>query len=262
MKPQLTVFADATELGRAVAQEIGEAVEAAAGSRFVLGCPGGRSPMSTYVALSEWFSERDTDLSQLVIAMMDDYVLSGADGLHQPPADAHYSCRRFAREEIQARLNAGVSPEHRIPDEHVWGPEPADPAAYESKLEETGVDYFILASGAGDGHVAFNPPGSPLDSTSRVVELAEQTRIDNMATFPDFESLDEVPHHGVTVGVGTIARVSRRMAMLVVGSDKREAVRRLLAADGYDPDWPATVYLTAAEPRLYVDRAAIGEDAW
>ncbi len=262
MEPTVKVFTDAEDLGRAVAQEIGTAVEAAAGSRFVLGCPGGRSPMSTYAALGQWFAERDTDLSEVVIAMMDDYVLVGPDGFHQAPADAHYSCRRFAREEIQARLNVGVSSQHQIPDEHVWGPDPADPGAYESQLEQDGVDYFILASGAGDGHVAFNPPGSPLDSTSRLVELAEQTRIDNMATFPEFGSLDEVPRHGVTVGVGTIARVSRQMVMIAVGPDKREAVRRLRAADGYDPSWPATVYLTAAWPRLYVDQAAFGEGAW
>ena len=259
MKPNVVIFDDETSLGRALAAEIGEAIDAKAGERFVLGCPGGRTPMSTYIALAERFAERDTDLSRLVIAMMDDYVLAGPDGLTQAPADAHYSCRRFARVEIQQRFNAGVSEGHRIPDENVWGPDPADPDAYERKLTEVGVDFFILASGAGDGHVAFNPPGSPLDSAARVVELPEQTKRDNLRTFPDFHGIDDVPGYGVTVGVGTIARVSRRMAMLAVGQDKQDAVRHLRAGEGYDPAWPATVFRTAGVPQLYIDKAAAGE---
>ena len=50
--------------------------------------------------------------------------------------------------------------------------------------------------------LAFVPPGSPLDGGPSVVTLAEQTRRNNMATFPDFHALDEVPRFGVSVGLG------------------------------------------------------------
>ena len=59
------------------------------------------------------------DLGHLVIAMMDDYVVPAGDGgFEHCPADAHYSCRRFAREEITGPLNEAAAV--GVPDEHVW----------------------------------------------------------------------------------------------------------------------------------------------
>ncbi len=258
------IFADRESLGRALAAELADSIETAIAerSRFVLGCPGGRTPVSTYEALADEFARRGTDISGLVIAMMDDYVMATPGGWAHVPEDAHNSCVRFAKAEIQQVLNRGLTAEHRIPDSAVLLPDPADPAAYETQLDELGgIDFFLLASGAGDGHVAFNPPGSDIESDTRVVELAEQTRRDNLATFPDFAGLDEVPTHGVTVGIGTIRRVTKRGAMIAVGADKREAVRRLTEGEGYDPSWPATVYRTIPGVGLYIDEAAAGEPA-
>lgn len=256
------IYADREAVGRALAAGLADSITEgiAARGRFVLGCPGGRTPVSTYEALSDELARRKADVSGLVIAMMDDYVMATPDGWAHVPEDAHNSCVRFARVEIQAVLNRGLPESHRIPDAAVLLPDPADPAAYEALLDGFGgIDFFLLASGAGDGHVAFNPPGSDIDSVTRVVELAEQTRRDNLATFPDFAGLDEVPTHGVTVGIGTIRRVTKRGAMIAVGADKREAVRRLTDGAGYDASWPATVFRVMDGVGLFVDEAAAGE---
>src|SRR5207237_3790602 len=121
----------------------------------------------------------------------------------------------FALREIAAPLG--------IPEERVWLPDPQDPSAYDERIAAAGgIDLFLLASGASDGHVAFLPPGSPRDGGTSVVELAETTRTDNLATFPRFAALDEVPLHGVSVGLATIA--GARAARLVLhGPGKREA---------------------------------------
>lgn len=257
-----TVFATEDDLGAALAAEIAEQIEQsfARNERFILGCPGGRTPKSTYRALATEFRNRELDLSELIIAMMDDYLVRTDAGWAPVSSAAHNSCRRFAHEEIQAVFNAAVAPERQIPDEYVWLPDPADPAAYERQLADNGgIDFFILASGAGDGHVAFNPPGSARDSTTRIVQLAEQTRRDNLDTFPDFESIDAVPTHGVTVGIATIADQSKRGVMIAIGSHKQKAVRRLLDGTEYDPSWPATVFRCVPGGRLYTDAAAAGE---
>jgi glucosamine-6-phosphate deaminase len=91
-----------------------------------------------------------------------------------------------------------------------------------------------------------------------VVELAEPTKRDNLATFPDFAGLEEVPRYGVTVGVATIRDQSRRAVMVAHGAGKAEAARRLIAAEAYDPSWPATVVSDCARPALYLDEAAAG----
>lgn len=199
-------FADADELGRTLAAEI------VAAAPSLLGCPGGRSLLTTYRALPR--------LPETTAVLMDEYV-------PVPPASAHYSCRGFAEREIKAR--------------DVWIPDPDDPEAYDEQIDAAGgIDIFLLASGASDGHVAMLGPGAPRDGRTSVVELADTTRRDNLATFPEFTSLDEVPMRGVSVGLGTIAD-ARALRLVVHGPDKRAATEHLLALERYDPAWPVSI---------------------
>ena len=203
-------FADAHELGRALAREIVEL------GPSLLGCPGGRSLVTTYRALAE----SEADLSGTTVVMMDEYV-------PVPPPSAHYSCRGFAERHLRAR--------------EIWLPDPDDPAAYDARIAEGGgIDVFLLASGASDGHVAFLPPGSPADGRTSVVRLAESTRRDNLGTFPEFDTVDDVPEHGVSVGLATIAD-ARRLRLVLHGPDKRAAIDRLLSYSSFDPEWPASI---------------------
>lgn len=243
------------ELGAAAARLVADRFEAA-GPRFVLGCPGGRSAATTYAALATELADRRLDLSQLVILMMDDYLVTAGNGqFRREDPHAPHSCERFGQRDIIGQLNAAVRPHHRIPLENLWLPDPADPAAYDERITaHGGVDVFLLATGASDGHIAFNPPGSSINSRTRIVRLPDTTRRDNLSTFPTFEGeLDRVPTHGVTVGLGTIKDNSREVVMLVHGSDKQYAVQRLVTAEGFDPEWPATVFRMCARPHLLVD---------
>ena len=250
------IYPDPDTLGLALATEIVAGIDAARADRrpYVLGCPGGRSGRSTYEALAAL--TRGADLGHVVIAMMDDYLERGPDGGWRPvPAEAHFSCRRFATDEIVGPLNASAATP--IPPANVWFPDPSDLPAYRRRLEDAGgVDLFIVASGATDGHVAFVRPGTPLNSDTGIIELAETTRRDNMATFPDFRSLDEVPTHGVSVGLGTIRDLSRSVRLVMHGPGKRIAARRVLAAPDFEPDWPATFIHRCRDARILIDDAA------
>lgn len=252
------VFPDASALGDALAAEIMEGIGAARreGRRYLLGCPGGRSPRSTYQALAE--RARGQDMGHLVIVMMDEYLEPAPGGgfRHVPP-DVPHSCRGFAEREIRAPIDAVAGAP--IPDDSVWLPDPADLEAYEARIAAAGgVDLFIVASGASDGHVAFMPPGSSLDGRVAIVPLAESTRRDNMVTFPTFRSLDEVPTHGVSVGLGTIRRQARAVRLIMLGEDKRTAAARVMGSDGFDPAWPATMIHACADPAIWLDAAAHG----
>lgn len=253
---RIRLFATPLELGGALAADIASRIAAKPGG-FLLGCPGGRSPAPVYAALARIAAARRLDLSSLVIVMMDDYVEAVDGGYDHVSGAAHFSCRRFARDDIQAVLNAGLPPAHRITGAHVWFPDPAAPQAYEERLRAAGgIDFFILACGAGDGHVAFNPAGSAAASLTRIVRLAKQTRIDNLQTFPGFADLAAVPRFGVTVGIATITQHARSVAMVVWGDGKRPAYQRLSRATSYDPAWPATVWAACSDATLYADQAA------
>jgi len=234
---ELRVFDDPVELGEALADEILAAYARKEGP-FLLGCPGGRTPLTTYRALAA----RRADLSRLVVVMMDEYL--------EAPAGAHYSCRRFAARELIEPL--------RLRADQVWLPDADDPEAYDERVAAAGgIDLFLLASGASDGHVAFVPPGAPRDAHTSVVAIAESTRRDNLATFPAFGSLADVPTHGVTVGLGTIA-AARALRLVLHGTDKRAATRRLLALDRFDPEWPASIVHEHEDAEIWVDRDALG----
>ncbi len=264
MRIRPTLFTDADALGRALAAEIADGIEAAnsRGRRYLLGCPGGRSAMTTYAALADQVRIRRLDLSGLVIVMMDEYVEAGSEpGSFACVADdlAH-SCRGFGRDLIAAPLSDAAGPGRGVREDHLWSPDPADPAAYDRTLAAAGgIDLFVLASGASDGHVAFNPPGTLAGAQTRIVPLAQSTRQDNLVTFPHLGTLDRVPTHGVGVGVATICNQARRAVMVVHGADKARAAAQIAAADHYDPAWPATIVSECARPGLYVDRtAAVG----
>jgi glucosamine-6-phosphate deaminase len=137
-------------------------------------------------------------------------------------------------------------------------PDPASPEQFDKLIaDHGGIDLFILASGTTDGHIAFNPAGTLPGARTRVVTLAEQTRRDNLATFPSFDNrIEAVPLYGVTVGIGTISEQSKRVVMVAHGADKADATRHLVTAEHYEPDWPATILSDCANPQLFIDVAA------
>jgi glucosamine-6-phosphate deaminase len=231
---EVRVFADADELGTTLAAEVLARYDTSDGP-YLLGCPGGRSLRTTYRALAA----HGRRLDRLVVVMMDEYV--GA------PPDAHFSCTRFAREEIAEPLGAA----------EVWLPEVDDPGAYDARIAAAGgIDLFLLASGASDGHVAFVPPGSPRDGRTAVISLATSTREDNLTTFPDFETLDDVPLEGVSVGLGTIGE-ARALRLVLHGAGKRAATARLLALDGFDASWPASLVHDHPDAQIWIDKEAM-----
>jgi len=201
------------------------------GKPFLLGCPTGRTPRPVY----EEITRHGRDLSNVVLVMMDEYVPSG---------DEAWSCHSFVKR-------------HMPWNAEVWFPDPNDPAAYDRRIAEAGgIDFFLLASGASDGHVAFNQPGAPRDSRTRVVPLSEATRRDNLKTSPSFGSLENVPSRGVTIGIATIA-AAREAVMVVWGESKRLTLTRMRAADRYDSSWPATVIHEVRVREIVCDAGAV-----
>jgi glucosamine-6-phosphate deaminase len=269
-------FASDEALGVAAAGLIADGIESAAAphpkslrdfdhstrerSPYVLGCPAGRSPRSTYHALAAEVAKRGLDLSQVHLVLMDEFVVRDGDGWRLCDEDAHFSCRAFAMREIRASLNRGLTQEGALPRGNLHVPDPAKPQAFEELIERLGgVDLFLLASGSTDGHVAFNPPGTELSSRTRIVRLAEATRADNLSTFPDFGSLDAVPTHGVSVGLATIVERSKAALLVCPGAGKALSVARLKALQRFDPSWPASAIFACANARIFIDEAAAGE---
>ena len=175
----------------------------------VLGLATGSTPEPAYAELvARHRAGTGPSYGDVLAFLLDEYV-----GL--PPGHPQSYRATIARE---------LTDDLGLPAERVHGPDPTDVrtagAAYESALVEAGgIDLQVLGIGS-DGHLAFNEPGSSLSSTTRLKTLTEETRRDN-ARF--FDSLDAVPHHVLTQGLGTILE-ARHLLLIATGASKAEAV--------------------------------------
>lgn len=171
----------------------------------VLGLATGSTTLTTWRALAA----RDLDLSAVRGFALDEYI-----GL---PVGHPESYRSVITREVVEPL--ALTPSLvRVPADE--GPLELAGANYERAIDEAGgVDLQVLGIGR-TGHIGFNEPGSSFASLTRVKTLTEQTRLDN-ARF--FDSLDEVPMHCITQGLGTIMR-ARHLVLLAFGSAKAEVL--------------------------------------
>jgi len=97
---------------------------------------------------------------------------------------------------------------------------------YEKQIRSAGgIDVQLLGIGT-DGHIGFNEQTSSLASRTRIKTLTQQTRKDN-ARF--FGSEEAVPHHVITMGIGTILE-ARHCVLLAFGKNKARAIAE--AAEG------------------------------
>lgn len=171
----------------------------------VLGLATGSTPLTTWRSLAS----RGLDLSSVRGFALDEYV-----GL---PADHPESYRSVITREVVEPL--GLSPSLvRVPADS--GPIELAGENYEAAIVAAGgVDLQVLGIGS-TGHIGFNEPGSSFASLTRIKTLTQQTRLDN-ARF--FDSLDQVPTHCVTQGLGTILR-AKHLVLLAFGEKKAAAL--------------------------------------
>jgi glucosamine-6-phosphate deaminase len=209
----------------------------------VLGLATGSTPLRFYAELVAMHERDGLDFSEVTTFNLDEYV--GLAPEH-PQSYGYYM-----REHFFSRVN--ILPEGvHIPD-GLAADLAAHCAAYERAIREAGgIDLQLLGLGS-DGHIGFNEPSSSLGSRTRLKTLTEQTIRDN-ARF--FASPGEVPHHVITMGVGTILD-ARRCLVLAFGEGKAKAVADMVEGP-VTADVPASALQFHPSCTLLVDEAAAG----
>jgi len=201
------------KVGQVAAAKVAK-IATAVGPGVVLGVATGSSPLSTYEGLARLIAAGGLDLSQASAFALDEYV-GLADG---HPESYHEVIRRTVTEP----LGLDASRVH-VPDGSVHGLASAGERYEKAIAAAGGVDVQILGIGA-NGHIGFNEPTSSLTSRTRVKTLTERTRADN-ARF--FNSLDDVPRHCVTQGLGTIM-AARHVVLVATGEAKADAIAHVV----------------------------------
>jgi len=210
----------------------------------VLGLATGSTPIAVYAELVAMHQRGELDFSRVATFNLDEYV-----GL---PADHPCSYREFMREHLFSKVN--------IPPQNIHFPDgratdvPTHCAEYETAIVRAGgIDLQLLGIGR-EGHIGFNEPSSSLASRTRIKTLTPQTIKDNAKCFG---SPDKVPHHVITMGVGTIMD-TRQCLLLATGEAKAEAVARM-AEGPITADLPASILQMHPVCKLVVDEAAAAQ---
>ena len=198
----------------------------------VLGLATGATPLALYKELVRLHEVEGLDFSQVTTFNLDEYV--GLRDSH--PQSYHY----FMNEHLFQHIN--IPPQNTHVPSGTTRNHIAFCQWYERRITECGgIDLQILGIG-GDGHIAFNEPGSSLGSRTRIKTLAEQT-IDDNARF--FENREDVPIYAITMGVGTILE-ARKLVLVANGEGKAGAIAAAI-------EGPVTSMITASAIQLHAN---------
>lgn len=220
------------EAARIVAREIIRKLDP------VLGLPTGDTPVGMYQRLIDFYQEGIPDFSHVVTFNLDEYY-----GL---PFDHQKSFHRYMGERFFSQVNI-QSDNTYIPNGMTDSVE-EECNRYEAEIEaHGGVDLMVLGIGA-NGHIGFNEPGTPWDSSTRLVNLTQETKKREFAGFK------KTPDKAITMGIKTIMK-ARRILLLASGDRKAEITRKTLEGPIIN-QVPSTILRLHPNTQLVLDEAS------
>lgn len=206
----------------------------------VIGLATGSSPIGLYNAMIRDRKENGTSYKNVKSVNLDEYVGLGIES----DQSYVYFMNDNLFKGIDIDKNNTNLPNGKADDMN------AECDRYTALLDSMPQDIQLLGIG-GNGHIGFNEPGTPFNSTTHIVELQERTRIDN-ARF--FSSLDEVPTHAITMGIKNIMN-AKKILVVANGKSKADAVYSMVKGE-ITESCPASVLQNHNDVTVIVDEDA------
>jgi glucosamine-6-phosphate deaminase len=203
---------------------------------FVLGLPTGSTPIGTYKELIELNKAGKVSFKNVVTFNMDEYV-----GIPEDHPESYHS---FMYNNFFNHIDIDKKNIH-ILNGNAENPE-KECMDYEATIKSLGGIHLFMGGMGADGHIAFNIPGSSLQSRTRLVNLNYDTILANSRFFDN--DLAKVPKQALTVGVQTVLD-SKEVLILVNGYKKSRALQNVVE-EGINHMW--TLSALQAHPDSYV----------
>jgi glucosamine-6-phosphate deaminase len=242
------IYADAREASSAVAREVADLIrhKAKLGQACILGFATGSTPTRVYSELVRLHQQEGLSFANVISFNLDEYFPMRPDSVHSYVSFMHQQL--FDHVDIRPEnihIPDGSLPVERMV-EHCRGYEEAIRAA-------GGIDLQILGIGR-TGHVAFNEPGSQINSVTRIITLDSLTRKDAVS---DFFGLENVPRRAITMGISSILG-ARRILLMAWGEGKAAVVQQAVEGD-ISAQCPASFLQTHKNVMIVLDEAAAAE---
>jgi glucosamine-6-phosphate deaminase len=199
----------------------------------VLGFATGNTPVLLYERLSALCRAGKISFRDKISFNLDEYCGLGPKDRHS--YRYYMDSRLFGSIDIQAK-------NIHFPDGTL--PEKDSVAMYSRELGLLGpIDLQILGIGK-NGHIAFNEPGSGIDSVTRVTELQSETVERNKAPV----------QRAITMGMKEILS-ARTILLMASGKDKSEALLRTVRGTP-SPSTPASFLQSHKNTYIFADKDA------
>jgi glucosamine-6-phosphate deaminase len=208
---------------------------------LVLGFATGSTPIGLYESLIDFYKKGIVSFKDVKSFNLDEYL--GLDISH--PQSYGYFMKKNLFDHIDIKKENWKIPSGRI------GSSLDECARYEKLISDAGgIDLQILGIGR-NGHIGFNEPDAKFESETHLVELDDQTIMDNSRFFND---IDEVPKKAISMGIKTIMK-SKSIILLASGSSKADAVAGMINGE-ITPILPASVLQLHSNVKVIVDEDA------
>ena len=208
--------------------------------KAVLGLATGSTPLGLYAKMAEDHKANGTSYAECRAVNLDEYV--GLD------AESDQSYVYFMRENLFKHID--IKPENTHIENGKAEDKEAECARYNALLDELRQDIQVLGIGS-NGHIAFNEPGTPFNSVTHIVDLAESTIKDNSRLF---NSIDEVPRQAFTMGLSNIMN-AKKILILANGAGKAYAIGELVNGEPRE-EIPASILKNHPDCILICDELA------
>ena len=201
----------------------------------------GNTTRNIFAIAAELYRELEVDYSQAKTCNLDEYA-----GI---PAEDRRSCSYRINEVLLGRIN--IKPENTYIPNGLSDPPEKELEVFKEKIKNFGgIDLLVLGIGT-NGHVGFNEPGTPFDSSFRIATLSETTRKDKAAFFG---GLNQVPRFGISMGIRDIM-MARRILLVAKGKSKAEVIHRIVEGP-MTTDVPASIVRMHSDLFILADRDA------
>ncbi len=239
------IYESVEEGSEHIAVEIAQAIrdKQRAGRFCILALPGGSSPRSVYSALIRMHKEEGLSFRNVVIFNLYEYYPLMPDAINSNLN----ALKEAFLDHVDIDKQNIFSPDGTIAKDTIF----EYCRLYEQRIESFGgIDIALLGIGR-VGNIAFNEPGSRLNSTTRLILLDNASRLEASKMFGTLES---TPISSITMGVATILS-AKKVYLMAWGEDKADMIKECVEGKVVD-HIPASYLQTHNNAHIVVDLSA------
>lgn len=227
-------YHDEEEMSREVASKVFIALKSGLIKNLAL--PTGRTPILFYNYLADLINENQFKLDEIYTYNLDEFIFSNEKQKEV------LSYKNYMDEHFFSKVKFPLKNIHF----------PSKEQDYDQLISSRGgIDLALIGIG-NNGHIAFNEPGSEVDSPTRLVNLKIESREQNAILFN--QSVQNIPDQAITMGLKTLLS-SKIIFLLATGPSKKEILKKSFT-ENICRNIPASYLQSHPALEIFIDKAA------